>query len=522
MPRVYESSVATAAPQNGALDWISPQACLAGTGHGRIAWHGEDLKARVQQLAARLLDHLPAGVVVGSLADNSPHWLVTDLALHAAGMVHVPLPEFFTSEQTAHTVDACAMEALVCSDARLAARIGFASTAMHAGPLGYHLRREAGAQSRAIDRGAALAKITFTSGTTGKPKGVMLTFEQQLAAARSLAAVTARLGIERHLCLLPLPVLLENVAGAYTALLIGATCICAGLDEVGMQGASGFDPYRCLDLVTEHKADSLILLPQMLSALVAVLEADAGRQSALTGLKFVAVGGARTSAALILRARRLGLPVYEGYGLSECGSVVSLNLPHADQPGSVGRALPGAEIRLAPDGRVQVRGRCCAGYLGSRAPAPDTWFSTGDLGTMDGAGYLRIVGRKKNVLVTSYGRNVSPEWPEALLAEQPGIAQSVVFGDARPFLVTVVCTDRLLTDAEVETRLATVNVHLPDYARIGGWVRAREAFTPANGLVTANGRARRDAVYARYAADIDAIYGTSADSDAARFALVGT
>ena len=495
-------------PLDRRLDWIPATACLLSADR-HIAWRREELERRVRQLAGNLQSQLPRGAVVGSLADNSPHWLIADLALHAAGMIHVPLPAFFTKEQIAHVMRASAMAALICADADLAARLGFAATAITDTPLACYFKGRDAAPAPMSRRHDAVAKITFTSGTTDAPKGVLLTFEQQMATARSLAAATAALRIERHLCLLPLPVLLENVAGAYTALLTGAECICPSLAEVGMQGASGFDARRCLDLVARQRADSLILLPQMLRGLVEVLETDAARRSALPALKFVAVGGARTSPALIEHARRLGLPVYEGYGLTECASVVSVNLPHADRLGSVGRALPGVQLRLANDGEIQVRGRGYAGYLGADAPAPDAWFTTGDLGTMDEAGYLHIVCRKKSVLVTSFVRNVSPEWPEGLITEHPGIVQAAVFGDARPFLVAVVCAIAPLSDAEIDAHIEHVNTRLPDYARLGGWIRAREPFTPANGLATGNGRARRDAVYARYAADIEARYGAT-------------
>lgn len=495
-------------PLDSPLDWIPATACLLSADQ-HVAWRREELERRVRTLADALQSQLPRGAVVGSLADNSPHWLIADLALHAAGMIHVPLPAFFTNEQIAHAMRASGMAALICGDADFAARLGFGATAIQDTPLACYLGDRDAAPAPMSRCHDPIAKITFTSGTTDAPKGVLLTFEQQMATARGLAAATAALGIERHLCLLPLPVLLENVAGAYTALLAGADCICPGLAEVGMQGASGFDARRCLDLVIRQRADSLILLPQMLRGLVEALEADAAKRSALPALKFVAVGGARTSPMLIEHARRLGLPVYEGYGLTECASVVSVNLPHADRLASVGRALPGVEIRLANDGEVQVRGRAYAGYLGAGAPAPDAWFATGDLGTMDEADHLHIVGRKKSVLVTSFGRNVSPEWPEGLLAEHPGIVQSAVFGDARPFLVAVVCAGAPLSDAEIDAHIAQVNARLPDYARLGGWIRAREPFTPANGLATANGRVRRDAVYARHADDIEALYGAT-------------
>lgn len=508
MPGIARRTVAAPAqrPVTG-LDWIAPNAALACTAPDACAWDGNEIQQRAARLAARLRARLPEHAVVGTLADNSPHWLVADLALHAAGLVHVPLPSFFTSEQTTHAMRASGMSALFCADASLAARFGYTVATTPGEPLACYASPERDLRSAAIRH---TAKITFTSGTTGTPKGVMLSTDQQLATAYSLAEATAALKIERHLCLLPLPVLLENVAGAYTALLSGAACICPSLAQVGMHGASGFDAHRCLDLIARTHADSLMVLPQMLHALVAALEAPSSHASALAGLKFVAVGGARTPATLIERARGLGLPVYEGYGLSECASVVSLNLPGADRPGSVGKALPGVAVRIAGDGEIEVRGRRFDGHLGAESPAREDWFPTGDLGTLDACGHLTIVGRKKHVLVTSYGRNVSPEWPEALVADHPGILQAAVFGDARPFLVAIVAAADSCPDAAIEKHIAQVNARLPDYARIGAWIRAHEPFTPSNRLATPNGRIRRTALYERYAKYIGALYDADA------------
>lgn len=493
---------------SASLDWVADGACLVSGGGQEIAWRGAEVRQRALHLAGRLRARLPPGAVVGSLADNSPQWLIADLALLAAGMTHVPLPSFFSREQLAHAVRTSGMHGLICADAVDAARLGFPSRMLEDGGLACHAGPEPGrADCRAPE------KITFTSGTTGTPKGVLLSAAQQFATVRSLLAATAPLRVARHLCLLPLPVLLENVAGAWTALASGAECVCPALETVGMLGASGFDAQRCLNVVATTRADSLILLPQMLHAMVGVLEAEPARRTAVAALRFVAVGGARTPPSLIERARRAGLPVFEGYGLSECASVVSLNLPGSDRPGSVGRPLPGVQVRLAADGEVEVRGRGFDGYLGSPAPRADAWLATGDLGSIDEAGFLTIVGRKKHVLVTGYGRNVSPEWPEGLLTEHPGIAQAVVFGEARPFLGALLYAPPRVPDALIAAHVASVNARLPDYARIGAWTRAAGPFTPHEGLATHNGRVRRDAVHARYADAIGAWYETGAPAE---------
>ncbi|MCC7081526.1 MAG: AMP-binding protein [Burkholderiales bacterium] len=471
------------------LDWIAPQGRLHDASSTRYE-PAHALIAAVEALARRLRAELAPRSVVGLLADNSPTWVVAELAVQAADMVVVPLPLFFSPEQLRHAIDACGMQALFSADTRCAAGLGFQEDVLDAGVL--TLARTARTNRTTVPIAPAVSKITFTSGTTGAPKGVLLTMAQQLDTARGLATLLQPLGIRRHLSLLPLPVLLENVAGVYSALMLGAECVCPALYSIGLQGASAFAARTCLEAIERNEPESVIVLPQMLQALVGELTRRTHRPRFLDALRFVAVGGARTAPALLTQARALGLPVYEGYGLSECASVVSVNVPGADCIGSVGRPLPGVHVRLAPDGEIEIAGRGYAGYLGVASATPASWLRTGDLGVLDADGFLAIAGRKKDVIVTSFGRNVSPEWPEALLLEHPAIAQAVVCGDERPFLAAVLATRA--ADATIDAVIARANARLPDYARIGGWVRASAPFTAANGLATANGRIRRAAV----------------------------
>ena len=230
----------------------------------------------------------------------------------------------------------------------------------------------------------------------------------------------------------------------------------------------------------------------------------------IASLKFIAVGGARTPKALIEAAQARGFPVYEGYGLSECGSVVSLNLPGQARIGSAGKPLPNRSVRIAPDGEIEVGGGVMAGYLGQASgdhtPAEGTWLGTGDIGHLDADGYLYIDGRKNNVLVTAYGRNVSPEWPESLLLGTGVMAQAMVVGDARAYLAAaIVPLQADAPDAVIDAAVERVNQELPDYARIGAWFRTAP-FSEADGTATVNGRLRRDTARLRCAAHIEQIY----------------
>jgi long-subunit acyl-CoA synthetase (AMP-forming) len=214
-------------------------------------------------------------------------------------------------------------------------------------------------------------------------------------------------------------------------------------------------------------------------------------------LRFIAVGGGRVSPGLLQRAELLGLPVYEGYGLSECASVVCLNAPGEKRIGTVGRPLPHVEVRIGAAGEVLLRGPRMLGYLGE-PPLQGEWLDSGDLGHFED-GFLVLHGRSKHQFITAYGRNVNPEWVESELVQQLPIAQAWLHGEALPANVAVLVPRRDdIPDSALQSAVDAVNRELPDYARVHLWVRANEAFTPGNGLATSNGRLRRDALLARF------------------------
>jgi long-subunit acyl-CoA synthetase (AMP-forming) len=442
----------------------------------------ECVRARADRLAAC------GAHVVASLMDNGADWIIQDLACLRASLVHLPLPLFFTPEQLLGAMAAAGADALVANPSMgsMLAKLDFA----HADALSETLtlfRRSA----PAVPLHPGTAKITFTSGSTGQPKGVCLAADAMLAVAEGLASATGTLDIRRHLTALPLPVLLENIAGVYAPLMKGAAIVIRPLEQVGLQGSSRFDASAFHAALENSAAQSVITLPQMLRAYAGWLRASGTRAPA--DLRLVAVGGAAVGPDLLAGARALGLPAYEGYGLSEACSVQTLNLPGADCPGSAGQALPHARVRIAPDGEILVSGSLALGYLGQAATLRE-WLPTGDLGHLDAAGFLHIQGRKKNVLITGFGRNVSPEWIEVQLANQPAIAHAVVLGEGQPVLGSVIWPLGDAGDDAIGACVDRVNRNLPDYARIGRWTRARAEFSAASGLATANGRPRRHAV----------------------------
>ncbi len=404
------------------------------------------------------MDALYGVSVLGIALDNSFDWVLWDLAALKAEIPCVPVPPFFTKDQVSHLLHSAGVSHLLSPEGLRDTGTGRADVL----PMG-------------------TAKVTFTSGTTGTPKGVCLPQSAMENVASSIVDVLGDEFVGIHACVLPLSVLLENVAGVYAGLMAGCTIHLSGLQAFGQN----YENVR--KVLKNTEASSAILVPEILRTLMAQVAVH----GPVPHLKFIAVGGSKVDPALVLQARAMGLPVYEGYGLSECASVVSLNTSQHDKPGSVGKLLPHVKARII-DGEIQIKYPGFLGYVGEIAPHV---FNTGDLGQLDDDGFLSVTGRKKNVLITSYGRNVSPEWVEAMLLTQPAVAQVIVYGDAQPSLSAFVVPSSL--DANIEAAIQAANKTLPDYAQIKDF-QIVPPFTVQDGTLTGTGRPRRDQILTLY------------------------
>lgn len=414
--------------------------------------------------------------VLGIALDNSVDWVLWDLATVACGVVCVPLPAFFTAQQRQHVVQSAGIDHLITSQALLATGV---------------------TPSPAIL--ARTSKITFTSGTTGTPKGVCLSQQGLEQVAASLVQVIGAEHAGQHLSVLPLAILLENVAGIYSALLAGATCHLYGLATLGMANPFQPDFAQLVGLLKQQRISSAILVPELLRGLLYTLHVSGVK---LPDLQFLAVGGSKVDASLLQQAQVLGLPLYEGYGLSECGSVVALNTPAAQRVGAVGKVLPHLQYACV-EGEIVIQNPAFLGYLGLPQQGA---FATGDLGYVDPDGFLHINGRKKNLLITSFGRNISPEWVESVLLSQPEIAQAIVFGDAQPYLTALLVPSALLhgqTDVNTQhllnAALLRVNERLPDYAHVQVF-HVIPLLNLSDGTLTGTGRSRREVIAQQYTA----------------------
>jgi len=355
------------------------------------------LAERLDGLAQSYRASFPTDRPVAIALDQGVALSLADMALLEAGIPAIPLPSFFSAEQCAHALSVSSAIGVLDGDTEVST-----STAFVAGP--------------AVPLPTGTAKISFTSGSTGAPKGICLSRDHMLAVAQG---VVDHLGIAhagRHLALLPPGILLENIAGLYATMLAGGRYVAPAQSLVGLANPFLPDFARMARFIAEQGITSLILVPEYLAGLVAVMEAQSLRLPALT---LVAVGGARVNPALLDRAAALGLPVRQGYGLTECASVVCLDNGDTTGRGSVGRSIGVNRLRITDDGEIVIDGPCRVGILGDEtAEGP---FHTGDIGRLDADGRLWIEGRKSNLIITSHGRNISPEWVEGALLAQPGI-----------------------------------------------------------------------------------------------------
>jgi long-chain acyl-CoA synthetase len=230
-------------------------------------------------------------------------------------------------------------------------------------------------------------------------------------------------------------------------------------------------------------------------------------------LRALICGSAPLSRETQLFFEMVGIPVLQVYGLTETTAICTMDSPGDVTPGRVGRAIADVEMRLGDHDEILVCGPNVFGGYWNRPEATadafvDGWFRTGDQGEVDASGNWRILGRVKNLIVPSSGHNIAPEPLEDELAARLEDAKQVVLvGNGRPFLVAIVTGD--VEEGEIENALEEMNAGLPHYQRIRGSIVVTEPFTIESGLVTANGKLRREAIGERLADRIDAVYAAA-------------
>jgi len=543
--------------------------------HSRTADHGDDTAIwvkekgaytsqnwsdfgrRVRRTAAALVGlGVQPGDRVVQVSENRYEWIVCDLAIQMAQAVHVPVHAPLTGPQIVHQIVDCGarvvlvstpaqLEKLISVENRLPERIRVVCydacdasirgrkviqlddlTANVASGIG----REAERQALMSVRPDSLATILYTSGTTGEPKGVMLT--QDNLAFNALATVKAipHAPGDLRLCILPLSHIFARTCDLYTWIAAGSQLALAQSRETVLEDCAAVRPtlingvpYFFERIVRRLDEQGKSGVPGALSDLLG------GR------IRFCCSGGAALPEHLYDAFAAQGVTLLQGYGLSETSPVITVSSPEQNRRGTAGRPLPGVEVRIAEDGEILTRGRhVMQGYYNNQAATDETirdeWLYTGDLGQLDGDGFLRITGRKKEIIVTTGGKNISPVLIEGLMAQEPLIHQAMVVGDGRDYLAALVVpepsalreeiTSRRITVASVADALTHPDVvslyaerigqrlaELAPYEQVRTFRLIDRAFSIEQGELTPKLSLRREVIEQHFAGQIRAMYG---------------
>ena len=543
-----------------------------------------DVRAVAKGLVA---NGVATGDRIAIMARTRYEWTLVDFAAWTAGAVVVPIYETSSSEQVEWILKDSGAGAIVVETPAHAATVEAARRGLpgltsvwqiEAGAIAQ--LREAGAAvseeqldaARAgIDR-SSLATIIYTSGTTGRPKGCELTHGNFMNLAENAAErLAAVVRVEGAATLLFLP--LAHVFARFIEVL----CVAA---EVRMGHSA--DIKNILDDFATFQPTFFLSVPRVFEKIFNSAEAratadgkgriftaatataiayseslDAGRTSIVLRLRhalfdrlvfarlraamggkvqYAVSGGAPLGTRLGHYFRGIGVTILEGYGLTETTAPATVNVPERVKIGTVGPPLPGVTLRTADDGEVLIKGiNVFIGYYNNPAATAeaihDSWFHTGDLGELDSDGYLRITGRKKEILVTAGGKNVAPTVLEDRLRAHPIISQCIVVGDQKPFIAALITLDPEMlpmwarahgvdgvtvasarTDerilAELQRAVDEANQAVSKAESIRKFAVLDIDFTEESGHLTPSLKLRRNIVMRDYADEVEALYSS--------------
>jgi long-chain acyl-CoA synthetase len=543
------------------------------------------IRATAQGLIAR---GVTAGDRVAILSATRYEWAILDLAILSVGALTVPIYETSSAEQVRWVLtDSAAVLLLAETDAHAA----LASELTDDLPALREILTIDGSGTGALDQlaegGAAVdpgevtarlaalraddpATLIYTSGTTGRPKGCQLTHSNLLYEIRGAKAAVPTLlqKGERLLVFLPLAHVLARaitIAGFHNLVTVGFTS----------------DIKNLVPMLSVFKPTIVVSVPRVFEKVYNTAEQNAANdgkgkifaiaaqtaidwseaqessgpglvlrlkhavfdrlvygklRAALGGDCHAAIsGGAPLGARLCHFYRGVGLTIYEGYGLTETSAAIAVNQIGAIKVGTVGKLVPGNSMRIADDGELMLRGGVVFhGYWqndeASADALTDGWFHTGDLGSVDGDGFLKIVGRKKEIIVTAGGKNVAPAVLEDQLRAHPLISQAMAVGDAQPFIGALITIDPeafvgwkqrngkdagasvgdLASDpdlmADVDVAVKQANTAVSHAEQIRKFRILPVDFTEDTGELTPTLKVKRKVVAEKFAGDIDALY----------------
>ncbi len=556
-------------------------------------WSWREFLSQVARLQNFLRSkNIQKGDRIALLSENRPEWAVVDLAAFACGASVVPLYPQSSGSDIRYILEHSGAAGLFVSSEALMERSkkaceGLAKlkffitfdpcrgeTALEDALRPLKAQRDLASFLRDVRNAARPedeASVIYTSGTTGRPKGVVLTHQNFLANVASCAASIALDHTDRTLSFLPLSHVFERTGGYYFPLSQGAeifyaesmltvpenlkevrpTVVCsvprlyekmyARIQEKLLQ-SSGFTRtlfFAAIGLgrekyILESRKRKVPVLLRIVCRLANQIVFKKIQAQFGGRLRFFISGGAPLSKEIAEFFYMAGILILEGYGLTETAPVLTVNRIDRFKFGTVGLVAEGVEVRIAPDGEIQARGKnIMRGYLNdeaaTRAAIQDGWFQTGDIGSFDSEGFLKITDRKKDIIVNAGGKNISPQNIENTVISDKFIAQIVVFGDKKPYLTALVVPsfeelkryaeykkipfssqDELIKIPEVRALIARrISEHLKDFAhyeQIQYILLLPAEFSLENGELTPTLKVRRRVIMEKYRDLIEKLY----------------
>jgi long-chain acyl-CoA synthetase len=530
-----------------------------------VSWH--ETSTRVLRLAGALVE---AGVASGDrvllMSENRLEWLLSDLAIMTAGAVTVPVYPSTTARGARQIADNSQARLAIASGESTAERLSVERIVRMDGELADWTEREPSSdvQEQVESRAAAitpddLATVVYTSGTTGEPKGVMLAHRNLIDMTQCCLRAFDIGNEDSCLSFLPYSHVLERINSILVLLAAGGSAwLSRGVDHLA-------------DDIQECRPTVMVAVPRVYEkmhqrVMAQVAHAAPRRQrlfrwavgqgrrrsrgrralgypladrlvlstlrQRLTGgrLRFFVSGGAPLGREVEEFFWSFGVPIYNGWGMTETSSGATSNTERRHRFETVGPALPGVEIRIAGDGEVLVRspGNMLGYFRNEGATAEvleDGWVHSGDIGELDGDGFLRITDRKKDLIKTAGGKFVAPQPLEARLLQSPLIEQAVVLGDQRPYAVALIVPDWSVMRRELglsgdpaslvqdERARAAVQRLVDDLnSELGGWEQIKyfellpHDFNEESGELTPTLKVKRRAVQERYREQIEKMY----------------